>query len=329
MPSSSPRTTRASSSHETCNTAPRPRVSCEQCFVENGAGPRFDQIDAFLEGLAHLQGIYSWTGARPAEVEKRLRKISGAPFGLGVSYRSSPKVLAVLNLGSVSPGSGDRTRGRRWFPQEGSQERRPVAQHHRRTALHQRQKTVRRPALARASENLRSDRAARIWSPVEIRGSSENNTTCSFVRENSSMLLRCTRRLRLIPYICSLLDRSSVGRGLRGECCQSRGVHSNRTRGGDGFCRECEWPTRDSGGDWRDHAPAELWRFSTRFIRRGRRAPRSSDRTVVLVASDRQHRDLCLLCRDQGPFLDTEQSRLSCRFFPSERTRHCRNHLPE
>lgn len=47
-----------------------------------------------------LQGIYSWTGARPKDVERRLRRISGEPAGLGVSYRSSPRVLALL--GSVA-----------------------------------------------------------------------------------------------------------------------------------------------------------------------------------------------------------------------------------
>lgn len=44
-----------------------------------------------------LQGIYSWAGARPVQVERQLRRICGEPAGLGVSFRSSPKVLAVLN----------------------------------------------------------------------------------------------------------------------------------------------------------------------------------------------------------------------------------------
>lgn len=44
-----------------------------------------------------LQGIYSWTGARPVEVERILRRICGEPLGLGVSYRSSPRVLAMLS----------------------------------------------------------------------------------------------------------------------------------------------------------------------------------------------------------------------------------------
>lgn len=51
-----------------------------------------------------LQGIYSWTGARPIEVERRLRKISGPPACLGVSYRSSPRVLSLLNIVSMSLG---------------------------------------------------------------------------------------------------------------------------------------------------------------------------------------------------------------------------------
>lgn len=51
-----------------------------------------------------LQGIYSWTGARPIDVERRLRKISGEPVDLGVSYRSSPRVLGLLNLVSVGLG---------------------------------------------------------------------------------------------------------------------------------------------------------------------------------------------------------------------------------
>lgn len=45
-----------------------------------------------------LQGIYSWTGARPAQVERVLRRISGEPTGLGLSYRSSPRVLDLLSV---------------------------------------------------------------------------------------------------------------------------------------------------------------------------------------------------------------------------------------
>lgn len=43
-----------------------------------------------------LQGIYSWTGARPVEVERVLRRVCGVPHGLGKSYRSSPAVLKLL-----------------------------------------------------------------------------------------------------------------------------------------------------------------------------------------------------------------------------------------
>jgi DNA helicase-2/ATP-dependent DNA helicase PcrA len=45
-----------------------------------------------------LQGIYSWAGARPIQVERLLRRIGGKPLGLGVSYRSSPKVLNLLGI---------------------------------------------------------------------------------------------------------------------------------------------------------------------------------------------------------------------------------------
>lgn len=51
-----------------------------------------------------LQGIYSWTGARPVQVEDLLRRISGEPRGLGVSYRSSPRVLEALGAVSVQLG---------------------------------------------------------------------------------------------------------------------------------------------------------------------------------------------------------------------------------
>lgn len=49
-----------------------------------------------------LQGIYSWAGARPVEVEKKLREVCGEPHRLAVSYRSSPAVLAVVNNVSAS-----------------------------------------------------------------------------------------------------------------------------------------------------------------------------------------------------------------------------------
>jgi DNA helicase-2/ATP-dependent DNA helicase PcrA len=45
-----------------------------------------------------LQGIYSWTGARPVQVERVLRRISGEPRSLGLSYRSSPRVLNLLGV---------------------------------------------------------------------------------------------------------------------------------------------------------------------------------------------------------------------------------------
>ena len=45
-----------------------------------------------------LQGIYSWTGAQPVHVERVLRRISGEPSGLGMSYRSSPRVLDLLGV---------------------------------------------------------------------------------------------------------------------------------------------------------------------------------------------------------------------------------------
>ncbi|MBC9822846.1 UvrD-helicase domain-containing protein [Terrabacter sp. MAHUQ-38] len=44
-----------------------------------------------------LQGIYSWAGAEPAQVEAQLREICGEPVPLTVSYRSSPNVLTMLN----------------------------------------------------------------------------------------------------------------------------------------------------------------------------------------------------------------------------------------
>ncbi|MDG4857459.1 ATP-dependent helicase [Streptomyces sp. T-3] len=44
-----------------------------------------------------LQGIYTWAGAQPQQVEKRLRELCGTPRQLSVSYRSSPAVLNVVN----------------------------------------------------------------------------------------------------------------------------------------------------------------------------------------------------------------------------------------
>ncbi|MEJ6013381.1 ATP-dependent helicase [Corynebacterium sp. H127] len=51
-----------------------------------------------------LQGIYSWAGARPIEVERVLRQVCGEPRSLGVSYRSSPKVLELLGIVSEELG---------------------------------------------------------------------------------------------------------------------------------------------------------------------------------------------------------------------------------
>lgn len=47
-----------------------------------------------------LQGIYTWAGARPVEVEATLRTLCGTPLALTLSYRSSPAVLAVVNAAS-------------------------------------------------------------------------------------------------------------------------------------------------------------------------------------------------------------------------------------
>lgn len=44
-----------------------------------------------------LQGIYSWAGAEPAEVEAEIQKTCGQPIRLHGSYRSSPKVLDMVN----------------------------------------------------------------------------------------------------------------------------------------------------------------------------------------------------------------------------------------
>ena len=55
-----------------------------------------------------LQGIYSWAGAASAKVEAELRAACGEPIRLRESYRSSPRVLAMVNSVSdkVDPGSG-------------------------------------------------------------------------------------------------------------------------------------------------------------------------------------------------------------------------------
>ena len=44
-----------------------------------------------------LQGIYSWAGAAPRQVEEKIRQICGDPVRLHESYRSSPKVLEAVN----------------------------------------------------------------------------------------------------------------------------------------------------------------------------------------------------------------------------------------
>ena len=54
------------------------------------------------------QGIYSWAGAEPAEVQAKVRRTCGDPIMLRESYRSSPMVLETVNSISeqVDPGSG-------------------------------------------------------------------------------------------------------------------------------------------------------------------------------------------------------------------------------
>ncbi len=44
-----------------------------------------------------LQGIYTWAGANPVEVERQLKKVCAEPTRLTESYRSSPRVLAMVN----------------------------------------------------------------------------------------------------------------------------------------------------------------------------------------------------------------------------------------
>ncbi|MEY9863518.1 DNA helicase-2/ATP-dependent DNA helicase PcrA [Catenulispora sp. GAS73] len=51
-----------------------------------------------------LQGIFTWAGAQPAEVEATLRQMCGSPHALTVSYRSSPAVLAVVNAAAEELG---------------------------------------------------------------------------------------------------------------------------------------------------------------------------------------------------------------------------------
>lgn len=54
------------------------------------------------------QGIYSWAGAAPAEVQAEIRRTCGDPIMLRESYRSSPMILETVNSISeqVDPGSG-------------------------------------------------------------------------------------------------------------------------------------------------------------------------------------------------------------------------------
>lgn len=51
-----------------------------------------------------LQGIYTWAGAQPVEVESTLRGMCGTPQALTVSYRSSPAVLNVVNAAAETLG---------------------------------------------------------------------------------------------------------------------------------------------------------------------------------------------------------------------------------
>ncbi|HEV2637187.1 MAG TPA: ATP-dependent helicase [Actinocrinis sp.] len=51
------------------------------------------------------QGIYSWAGARPLQVEAHLRQLCGDAHALTVSYRSSPAVLNVVNAASAHLGA--------------------------------------------------------------------------------------------------------------------------------------------------------------------------------------------------------------------------------
>lgn len=52
-----------------------------------------------------LQGIFSWAGAAPEEVEREIRSLCGEPIPLRESYRSSPHVLATVNSVSRALGS--------------------------------------------------------------------------------------------------------------------------------------------------------------------------------------------------------------------------------
>lgn len=52
-----------------------------------------------------LQGIYSWAGASPKEIEAQLIALCGKPVQLTTSYRSSPAVLALLNSVAMPMGA--------------------------------------------------------------------------------------------------------------------------------------------------------------------------------------------------------------------------------
>ncbi|NUU33081.1 ATP-dependent helicase [Arthrobacter sp. C9C5] len=56
-----------------------------------------------------LQGIYSWAGAQPTQVENHLRELCGEPLQMSTSYRSSPAVLNVLNVASSILGAANLT----------------------------------------------------------------------------------------------------------------------------------------------------------------------------------------------------------------------------
>lgn len=54
-----------------------------------------------------LQGIYSWAGAQPEDVEAILVRVCPEPFRLRESYRSSPRVLALVNSIGAQLGAVD------------------------------------------------------------------------------------------------------------------------------------------------------------------------------------------------------------------------------
>ncbi len=72
----------------------------------------FQQLDIALRSCESsrtfvgdpLQGIYSWAGARPIQVERCLRRVCGKARGLGRSYRSAPRVLELVGIVAVHLG---------------------------------------------------------------------------------------------------------------------------------------------------------------------------------------------------------------------------------